>query len=718
MLGDLAVVNGLHQLEAGGCLGVSLFRVLGGRGRQWLCRSAAFFFFPEEQRHHHHQQHSKINRSKSKSKSKSNSNSSEFKKTNSKKDIQRQDKSEDRSRELIQLKKPKKEKEGSLNSYNSHNSHNGGKAADLASGWAEQVAAGWPSWLSAAAGEAIYGWVPLKADSYEKLEKIGQGTYSSVFRAREVETGRILALKKVRFDNYQPESIRFMAREIMILRRLDHPNIMKLEGIITSQSSSSIYLVFEYMEHDLAGLVASSDIKFSDMQIKCYMRQLLSAVEHCHLRGIMHRDIKASNILVNNDGILKLGDFGLANVVNSKNKQPLTSRVVTLWYRPPELLMGQQSMEYPWIYGVSAVEQLHKIFKLCGSPPEEYWKASKLPHATMFKPQYSYDSSLRERCKEFPTTAVDMLENLLSVEPYKRGTASSVLMAEYFRTRPYACDPSHLPKYPPTKEMDTKIVKTRKGEGLVFELERHQGSQGEFDGQDDNTQSARCNPLILREKGGLLRRESLKPSFDTVSENCKLNTSQGDTASGFTWAKRQNEDGTKSAVSDGSKSQFSALDTNFAGSTFDFTRQGNGTSKIAIRKLRTFDTSELCRADESEDTGNDMDSIDEEKHVIEYSGPLISQLCRMDEHLRRNESHIRHAARRSRGRTPGITSGSMRYLRMPWRRRMCREWNLYMCREMVQELAMLVESSSSSTLEYNWSSNDKFLLALKPFVSS
>lgn len=85
----------------------------------------------------------------------------------------------------------------------------------------------------------------------------------------------------------------------------------------------------------------------SFVQVKCYMRQLLSAIEHCHLRGIMHRDIKVSNILVNNEGILKLGDFGLANIVNSKNKQSLTSRVVTLWYRPPELLMGSTS------YGVS-----------------------------------------------------------------------------------------------------------------------------------------------------------------------------------------------------------------------------------------------------------------------------------------------------------------------------------------------------------------------------
>ena len=91
-----------------------------------------------------------------------------------------------------------------------------------------------------------------------------------MYRARHVETGKIFALKKVRFDNFQPESVRFMSREISILRRLDYPNIMKLEGIITSRISCSMYLVFEYMEHDLAGLVSCPDIKFSVAQVHSY----------------------------------------------------------------------------------------------------------------------------------------------------------------------------------------------------------------------------------------------------------------------------------------------------------------------------------------------------------------------------------------------------------------------------------------------------------------
>ncbi|KAH9621405.1 hypothetical protein KSS87_012539, partial [Heliosperma pusillum] len=155
----------------------------------------------------------------------------------------------------------------------------------------EMVAAGWPNWLAAVAGEAINGWVPRRADSFEKLDKIdhgilyftdelhvlvvkvkgkgdliGQGTYSNVYRAHDLEQKKVVALKKVRFDSLEPESVRFMAREIHILRRLDHPNVIKLEGLVTSKMSCSLYLVFEYMEHDLAGLAARSAVKFTEPQ--------------------------------------------------------------------------------------------------------------------------------------------------------------------------------------------------------------------------------------------------------------------------------------------------------------------------------------------------------------------------------------------------------------------------------------------------------------------
>lgn len=97
--------------------------------------------------------------------------------------------------------------------------------------------------------------------------QVGQGTYSSVYKARDLKTGKFVALKKVRFLNVEPESVRFMAREILILRKLNHPNIIKLQGIITSSVSQSLYLVFEYMEHDLVGLAATPGLKFTEPQV-------------------------------------------------------------------------------------------------------------------------------------------------------------------------------------------------------------------------------------------------------------------------------------------------------------------------------------------------------------------------------------------------------------------------------------------------------------------
>ncbi|GMI73397.1 CDC2C [Hibiscus trionum] len=588
---------------------------------------------------------------------------------------------------------------------------------------AEQVAAGWPAWLCSAAAEAVHGWVPLQADAFEKLDKIGQGTYSSVFQAREVETGRMVALKKVRFDNSQPESIRFMAREIAILRRLDHPNIMKLEGVITSRFSSTVYLVFEYMEHDLAGLSSSPDINFSEPQVKCYMKQLLLGVEHCHSRGIMHRDIKASNILVNNEGTLKLGDFGLANILTSKNRHRLTSRVVTLWYRPPELLMGSTSYEAsvdlwsvgcvfaelligkPILKGRTEVEQLHKIFKLCGSPPDEYWTKIRLPHSTMFKPQHAYQSCLRERCKDIPPTALNLLEALLSVEPHKRGTASSSLMSEYFHTKPHACDPSSLPKYLPNKEIDAKQrdeLRRKKSRSRIRDSGASRrtrrycntslepisfgktAQKEEVRGDTQfSTKSYGFTANSPRGNDGTVHREQLNLPFDTRSEASQVTSvSQCDIftapppltgSSSFSWAKKPKDSTSTLSYNrpsslqptDAGSSSFSVSNAKIfklkkqetqdvPGSVYTASGQQEQPQNRSNRhnkfnKSDVFDASVFQPRDYTvEFHQEEVIAINNDMVTVGYSGPLVTESSKFDELLQRNENHIQQVTRRSR----------------------------------------------------------------------
>ncbi|CAN4104968.1 unnamed protein product [Withania somnifera] len=370
----------------------------------------------------------------------------------------------------------------------------------------ELIAAGWPSWLAGVAGEAIIGWLPRKGDTFEKLDKIGQGTYSSVYKARDLINNKLVALKRVRFDNMDIESVKFMAREIVILRRLDHPNIIKLEGLVASRSTCSLYLVFEYMEHDLTGLASLPDNKFTEPQMKCYMLQLLSGLDHCHSRGVLHRDIKGSNLLVDNNGILKIADFGLATFFDHRQSVPLTSRVVTLWYRPPELLLGaihygvavdlwstgcilgELYVGKPIMPGRTEVEQLHKIFKLCGSPSENYWKKEKLHHSTAFKPLHPYRRRIGEAFKHLPPSALRLMDTLLSIDPELRGTAAGALESEFFTTKPLPCDPSSLPKYPPSKEIDAKLRE---------EEARRQGAtgvKGQFDGHMRGSKESRAVP--------------------------------------------------------------------------------------------------------------------------------------------------------------------------------------------------------------------------------
>ncbi|XP_076960657.1 protein IMPAIRED IN BABA-INDUCED STERILITY 1-like isoform X1 [Bidens hawaiensis] len=556
----------------------------------------------------------------------------------------------------------------------------------------EHVATGWPDWLSAVAGEAIHGWVPLKPESFEKLEKVGQGTYSSVFRARDLEGGRIVALKKVRFDNFEPESVRFMAREIMILRRLNHPNVMKLDGIITSKLSCSIYLVFEYMEHDISGLLSSPDIKFTQPQIKCYMKQLLSGLEHCHSRGVMHRDIKGANLLVNNEGVMKIGDFGLANFCNvDRDRRPLTSKVVTLWYRPPELLLGSTDYEasvdlwsigcvfaelllgVPLLQGRTEVEQLHKILKLCGSPCDDYWNRSKLPHAMLFKPQRPYESCLRETFKDLPNNTVELIETLLSVEPYKRGTASSALASEYFMTKPYACEPSSLPKYPPSKEIDAKnredsrrknhVGRTR-GPEVSRRLSRKPSGTSKLvpeENLSDKTEvRLKINGSSLpkqKDNDIILAFEPRKPFESMIGTK-----SQGDItfsgplqvpgSSGFAWAKWRFDDSSslRSFGRSSSKSLVSEPEVTLHSRETKHIDKIDRTSSRGRDSKVTFDGGphDYPSRDQSMAFFKKIDSIyQNQEEKIEFSGPLLTQPHQITELLEKNDRHIRQAARRS-----------------------------------------------------------------------
>ncbi|XP_062026237.1 probable serine/threonine-protein kinase At1g09600 [Rosa rugosa] len=575
-----------------------------------------------------------------------------------------------------------------------------------------QVVAGWPSWLTAVAGEAISGWVPRKADSFEKLDKIGQGTYSSVYRARDLESNKIVALKKVRFANMDPESVRFMSREILILRRLDHPNIMKLEGLITSRVSGSLYLVFEYMEHDLAGIASRPGIKFTEAQIKCYMQQLLRGLEHCHSHGILHRDIKGSNLLIDNYGNLKIADFGLATFYRPRQKQPLTSRVVTLWYRPPELLLG--STDYgvsvdlwssgcilaelfhgkPIMPGRTEVEQLHKIFKLCGSPSEEYWKRSKLPHATIFKPTQPYKRCVAETFKDFPRSAMALLEVLLAVEPDRRGTASSALQSEFFTSMPLPCDPSTLPKYPPSKEFDAKLRDEEARRRRASGGKGHGGSSKESKavpapvgtaGQESTeNQQGQHKPKSISEKyipeedsgsgfpleppkgatsnGFSHSGHSMHPSAYGSTRNLEM---RGQSKNGAE-LRRQNSymNGGAAQSSRFSSSASVRSDSRFGGvvettanphwpeerinTRYNHLDDGNSSAKHdwSLQFLNRPKSSQ--RKDEQPSGKDSARGYATKKNRIHYSGPLMPPGGNLEEMLKEHEKQIQHAVRKAR----------------------------------------------------------------------
>ncbi|KFK38426.1 hypothetical protein AALP_AA3G111700 [Arabis alpina] len=327
-------------------------------------------------------------------------------------------------------------------------------------------------------------------DCFEKLEQIGEGTYGQVYMAKDKKTGEIVALKKIRMDNEREGFPITAIREIKILKKLHHQNVIHLKEIVTSpgrdtddqgkpdnnQYKGGIYMVFDYMDHDLTGLSARPNLRFPVPQIKCYMKQLLTGLHYCHANQVLHRDIKGSNLLIDNEGNLKLGDFGLARGFSHDHDVNLTNRVITLWYRPPELLLG--ATKYgpaidmwsvgcifaellnggkPILPGKTDPEQLTKIYELCGSPDENNWPGvSKMPWYNQLKSPRPLKRRVREICRLFDRHALDLLDKMLALDPSKRISAKDALDAEYFWTDPLPCDPKSLPKYESSHEFQTK----------------------------------------------------------------------------------------------------------------------------------------------------------------------------------------------------------------------------------------------------------------------
>ncbi|GFS66168.1 cyclin-dependent kinase 13 [Nephila pilipes] len=328
-------------------------------------------------------------------------------------------------------------------------------------------------------------WGERCVDVFNIICQIGEGTYGQVYKAKDRDTGQLVALKKVRLENEKEGFPITAVREIKILRQLNHKSIVNLMEIVTDKQDAldfckdkgAFYLVFEYMDHDLMGLLESGLVEFSEVHIASFMKQLLDGLRYCHLKNFLHRDIKCSNILMNNRGQIKLADFGLARLFNADDKtRPYTNKVITLWYRPPELLLGEERYGPPidvWSCGCILGElftkkpifqanqemaQLESISRICGTPCPAVWpKVIQLPHWHTFKPKKQYRRRLREEFAFMPSPALDLLDKMLELDPERRITAENSLECLWLKDiHPDRMEPPNLPLNQDCHEMWSK----------------------------------------------------------------------------------------------------------------------------------------------------------------------------------------------------------------------------------------------------------------------
>ncbi|KAK8937985.1 Cyclin-dependent kinase G-1 [Platanthera guangdongensis] len=312
-------------------------------------------------------------------------------------------------------------------------------------------------------------------DDFEKLNKINEGTYGIVYRARDKKSGEIVALKKVKMEKEREGFPLTALREINILLSLHHPSIVEVKEVVVGSDLDGIFTVMEYMEHDLKGLMERMNKPFHMSEIKCLMLQLLSGVKHLHDNWVLHRDLKASNILFNNHGEVKICDFGLSRQYGSPLK-PYTQLVVTLWYRAPELLLGAKEYstaidmwslgcimaefltKEPLFSGKSELDQLDKIFRVLGTPDEKIWPGfARLPGAKVnfskkaFKlhekfPRMSFTSFLGRPL--LSDAGFDLLSKLFTYDPEKRITAEEALNHPWFLESPLPTSKEFMPTFP------------------------------------------------------------------------------------------------------------------------------------------------------------------------------------------------------------------------------------------------------------------------------
>ncbi|KAG5142068.1 hypothetical protein JHK82_017763 [Glycine max] len=282
------------------------------------------------------------------------------------------------------------------------------------------------------------GVVVLSAkEAFEKLEKVGEGTYGKVYRAREKATGKIVALKKTRLHEDQDGVPPTTLREVSILRMLSRdPHVVRLMDVKQGQNKEGktvLYLVFEYMDTDLKKFIRSFDQPGQNIPpetIKSLMYQLCKGIAFCHGHGILHRDLKPHNLLMDRKTMmLKIADLGLARAFTVPIKK-YTHEILTLWYRAPEVLLG--ATHYSMAVDICRTcHQTSSLSWLLGTPNEEVWPGvSKLKDWHEY-PQWN-SQSLSMAVPGLEELGLDLLSQMLEYEPSKRISAKKAMEHAYF----------------------------------------------------------------------------------------------------------------------------------------------------------------------------------------------------------------------------------------------------------------------------------------------